>query len=118
MCKKLHIYFLVHDSPATMSIVNISSTVLHVNWAMLPNSTDTYAQLLGYHVSYWKASEPSNVFNVTVLGDGTNLENLEKWTVYCVNVSGYTSANIGPSRQTQCERTSEDGEKNFFLCPF
>ena len=51
----------------------------------------------------------SSVFNTTTFNDRTALDGLEKWTVYCVNVSGYTSANIGPS-ETECVRTYEDGK--------
>ena len=44
------------------------------------------------------------------------MEDLEKWTTYCFNVSGYTVSCIGPaSSETQCTRTLEDGKLSLYF---
>ena len=78
---------------------------------MLPNSTEIYAKLLGYYLYCWKQSDINSSFVVNVTTKNYILmENLQKWTTYCFNVSGYTSAGIGPASDTQCTRTFEDGK--------
>ena len=102
-------YLTVTESP-NMTVVNISSTALYVNWTMLPLSTDEYQQLLGYKFFYWKESDESQVFNETLSPNENNklFEDLEKWTVYCFKIAGFTLGGTGPN-DTQCARTFEDG---------
>ena len=93
-----------------MTMANISSTSIYINWTLLPISTDDYMQLLGYKMSYWKESEESKEFNMTFPPNVSEIlfENLEKWTVYCFRIAGFTMADSGPNG-TECFRTSEDG---------
>lgn len=93
-----------------MTVVNISSTALYVNWTTLPLSTDEYRQLLGYKFFYWKESDESQIFNKTFSPNENNklFEDLEKWTVYCFKIAGFTLGEAGPN-DTQCARTFEDG---------
>jgi hypothetical protein len=86
----------------------MSSTSLYVNWTMLPNSTNFYRQLQGYNIVYWKEFEEEKVSNLTQFENNILLENLEKYTVYCFNVSGYIYGSVGPNK-TVCARTLEDG---------
>ncbi|XP_028409028.1 uncharacterized protein LOC114531613 isoform X2 [Dendronephthya gigantea] len=98
----------VTESP-NMTVTNISSTALYVNWTMLPNSTVDYRQMLGYKMFYWKDAEEPEVFNVTFPPNTRQMlfENLEKWTTYCFTIAGFNTAGAGPN-DTQCERTFED----------
>jgi hypothetical protein len=112
----IHQYFLsslVTDSPH-VTVTNISSTALYAHWTKLPNSTEIYAKLLGYYVYVWKKSDVNSSFvvNATVK-NYILMEDMEKWTTYCFNVSGYTGAGVGPPSETQCTRTFEDGKLSF-----
>lgn len=102
-------FFIVTDSP-NVTLTNISSSALYANWTVLPNSTGIYKILLGYYVYFWKESDINSTFQINITNSNYILmENLEKWTTYCFNVSGYTGAGIGPSSETHCTRTMEDG---------
>ena len=105
----------VTESP-NVTVANISSTSLYVNWTMLPISTDDYSQLLGYEMFYWKKSEESKLFNKTFAANVSEIlfENLDKWTEYCFTIAGFTMAGPGPN-DTQCSRTLEDGMLNVLL---
>ena len=50
------------------------------------------------------------MFNMTLATNESEIlfENLEKWTVYCFSIAGFTLAGPGPN-DTQCSRTLEDG---------
>ena len=99
-----------------MTVVNVSSTALYVNWTMLPLSTDEYRQLLGYELLYWKESNESQIFNKTFSPNENHVwvEDLEKWTVYCFAIAGFTYGMPGLN-YTQCARTFEDGTLNIVL---
>ena len=93
-----------------MTLANVSSTSLYVNWTLLPISNDDYHQLFGYKLFYWKESEESKVFNMTLATNKSEIlfESLEKWTTYCFSIAGFNMAGSGPN-DTQCSRTLEDG---------
>ena len=98
-----------------MTVTNVSSTALYVNWTMLPNSTVNYRQLLGYNLFYWKVAEEFEVFNTTFRASTSEMlfENLEKWTIYCFTIAGFNTAGAGPN-DTQCARTFEDGRSKLY----
>ena len=98
-----------------MTVVNVSSTALYVNWTMLPLSTDEYRQLLGYKLLYWKESNESQIFNKTFSSNENHVlvEDLEKWTVYCFAIAGFTYGMPGLN-YTRCARTFEDGTLTYF----
>ena len=102
-------FYTVTESP-NITVANVSSTSLYVNWTLLPSSTDEYKRLLGYKMSYWKESEESQIFNMTFYPNESRilLDNLEKWTIYCFEIAGFTTPGLGPN-DTQCARTFEDG---------
>ncbi|XP_028392900.1 uncharacterized protein LOC114517402 [Dendronephthya gigantea] len=98
----------VTDSP-NVALTNISSSALYANWTILPNSTEIYKKFLGYYVFFWKQSDINSTLQINVTNSNNMLlDNLEKWTTYCFNVSGYTAAGIGPPSETRCTKTMED----------
>ena len=92
-----------------ITVTNISSTSLYVNWTMLPNTTSFYKQLQGYVILYWEESNQDDIYNKTQFENNMMVKNLKKWTVYCFNVTGVTFGNLGQTSVTQCARTFEDG---------
>ena len=68
-------------------------------------------------MSFWKQSDPQNVTNVTVSEEVKMFEDLEKWTIYCGQVSAFTRIGEGPRSQVECIRTSEDGNYYYLVKP-
>lgn len=106
-CSNIYHLFLAPEAP-NVTVTNISSTSLYVNWTLLPNSTSFYKELKGYFIEYWKESDEDNLYNVTQFKNDILFENLEKWTVYCFNVTAFTYG-YSETSETQCVRTFEDG---------
>ena len=106
-CSNIYHFFLAPEAP-NVTVTNISSTSLYVNWTLLPNSTSFYKELMGYFIEIWKESDEDNLYNVTQFKNDILLEDLEKWTVYCFNVSAFTRG-YSETSETQCARTFEDG---------
>ena len=99
---------LVPPEAPNISAITINSTSLYINWTMFLNSTNVYKQLQGYHVYYWRESEEDEISNLTQFHSDIHLDNLEKWTIYCFNITAFTYGGNGPTGEL-CARTSEDG---------
>ena len=98
--------------PGNVSLKNLSSTALEVNWTALPKPV-RHGIIRGYHLFMWKKSEGSDTsFNITLSSTAVYklFEDLSKWTVYCIQMTAFTSVGDGPRSDVQCVRTFEDGK--------
>jgi hypothetical protein len=95
---------------------NVSSTSIKSTWKPIPPHLHN-GIVIGYDMSFWKQSDPQNVTNVTVSEEVKMFEDLEKWTIYCGQVSAFTRIGEGPRSQVECIRTSEDGNYYYLVKP-
>ncbi|KAG8450239.1 hypothetical protein GDO86_002766 [Hymenochirus boettgeri] len=67
--------------------------------------------LLNYKVVYWKESDPSDVTEINTEQNFETLNDLSKWTTYCIKVQAYAPeyGNDGQFSKVICETTTEDG---------
>ncbi|KAJ7323752.1 hypothetical protein OS493_030876 [Desmophyllum pertusum] len=96
--------------PLDISAHNTSSTSVYVKWVAIPTHF-IHGILLGYKVFYGKTSEPSSQYSFVTLTDqldDVNLSSLEKFTVYCIQLTGFTR--IGDGNKSECfnVKTDED----------
>ncbi|XP_057313806.1 uncharacterized protein LOC130655123 isoform X2 [Hydractinia symbiolongicarpus] len=94
-------------SPQITFANNISSSGINVKFTKLPQSS-WQGELLGYHVYYQHADEPTNCTAGQIcknmefkdcIGDDINtcdVTELDLYTNYSVCIAGYTSAGVGP----------------------
>ena len=109
-------FYIVPLVAPNISLINISSTSLEMNWTGLPSEFHN-GILLGYKISVWEKDRLSGIR--TELNARTftpdefyqQMTNLTKWTVYCVKITGCTAVGSGPSSPTECTRTNEDGKR-------
>ena len=108
------IFFSQEPSAApNVSLLNISSTALEINWTALATHYRN-GILLGYRIFMWKESEGSAFsLNTTVAGATyfKRFEELSKWTTYCFQITAFTSVGDGPKSDADCVRTFEDGKQ-------
>ena len=120
ICQNKNIHNVISSKPffqepsaaPNISLFNVSSTALKVNWTSLPR-TFRNGILLGYRIFIWQKSEGEESSLNTTVGRrifSKQFEELFKWTIYCVKVAAFTSVGDGPSSEVQCIRTFEDGK--------
>lgn len=97
--------------PPNVMWYNISSTSLKSKWLPVPPHLCN-GIVVGYRIYIWKLSDdPTTAVNETVTASEhiKLFENLEKWTIYCGQVTAFTSIGEGQRSQVECIRTFEDG---------
>ena len=98
-------------SPTLASVLNVSSTSLHVTWTPLPRGKCRNGVLRGYKIYYNNTRTGKRLAmrieeNVTTT---VNITGLSKYTEYSIRVLGYTVED-GPLSNEMTRRTSEDGK--------
>lgn len=96
--------------PPSVSARKINSRNISVSWSAIPRQ-DIPGYLQGYTI-YYSAVDHNTMYKTLTVGPletSTHISGLERYTMYKVQVSGFTIKGDGPRTATYV-RTDEDGE--------
>ncbi|KAM6938873.1 protein tyrosine phosphatase receptor type Fa [Lycodopsis pacificus] len=98
-------------SPQEVRSLSLSSTSIKVSW-VAPPTDSRHGEIARYSLAY-QALTGEDVERHQVSGIGADvtsyvLEDLQKWTEYCVWLRAHTDVGPGPESSAACSRTKED----------
>ena len=102
-------------SPTNITAFNKSSTSLTVTWATIPTE-QMIGPAIGYTVIFFAVNEGNRTAQNVSLEIGnlnkTILDNLQKFTNYCIQVLGFTDRDkLGPLSDPIYAMTDQDGKR-------